>query len=144
MEIMVKHILFPALLTLLRQMGEEIEVIYERNEAAIRELEGLPRYQGFVQGEGLCTETDGKVLIRENGIQYEVDYINGQKTFTYNRLDPEPKDQYPFDDYDYYMILSAQLGGHWIGPIEASQLPVKMEIDYVRFYLPKKDKKSKK
>ncbi|MBQ7322018.1 MAG: class I SAM-dependent rRNA methyltransferase [Clostridia bacterium] len=76
----VKHILFPALLTLLRQMGEEIEVIYERNEAAIRELEGLPRYQGFVQGEGLRTETDGKVLIRENGIQYEVDYINGQKT----------------------------------------------------------------
>jgi hypothetical protein len=41
------------------------------------------------------------------------------------------------------MILSAQLGGHWIGPIEASQLPVKMEIDYVRFYLPKKDKKDK-
>ena len=71
-------------------------------------------------------------------------YINGQKTFTYNRLDPEPKDQYPFDDYDYYMILSAQLGGHWIGPIEASQLPVKMEIDYVRFYLPKKQKNNKK
>lgn len=81
------------------------------------------------------------VEVNDSVITY---YINGQKTFTYNRLDPEPKDQYPFDDYDYYMILSAQLGGHWIGPIEASQLPVKMEIDYVRFYLPKKQKNNKK
>jgi 23S rRNA (cytosine1962-C5)-methyltransferase len=76
----VKHILFPALLRILRDMGEEIEVIYERNEVAIRELEGLTCYQGFVSGDGLLTNTDGKVLIRENGIQYEVDYFNGQKT----------------------------------------------------------------
>lgn len=76
----VKHILFPALLHILRNMGEEIEVIYERNEVTIRELEGLTCYQGFVSGEGLLTNTDGKVLIRENGIQYEVDYFNGQKT----------------------------------------------------------------
>ena len=71
-------------------------------------------------------------------------YINGRKTFTYKRLDPEPECQFPFDDYSYYMILSAQLGGHWIGPIEASQLPVKMEVDYVRFYSPKDKQKSKK
>lgn len=76
----VKHILFPALLRILREMGEEIHVIYERNEAAIRDLEGLERYQGFVKGEDLLNETDGKVVICENGIQYEVDYINGQKT----------------------------------------------------------------
>lgn len=61
-------------------------------------------------------------------------YINNRKTFTYKRLEPEPEGQFPFDDYNYYMILSAQLGGHWIGPIEPSQLPVKIEIDYVRFY----------
>ena len=61
-------------------------------------------------------------------------YTNNRKTFTYPRLEPEPEGQYPFDDYEYYMILSAQLGGHWIGPIEAEQLPVKMEVDYVRFY----------
>lgn len=61
-------------------------------------------------------------------------YINNRRTFSYPRLEPEPEGQYPFDDYEYYMILSAQLGGHWIGPIEAEQLPVKMEVDYVRFY----------
>ena len=81
------------------------------------------------------------VEITPNEIIY---YINGRRTFSYPRLDPEPEGQYPFDDYEYYMILSAQLGGHWIGPIEAEQLPVKMEVDYVRFYLPKKQKADKK
>ena len=71
------------------------------------------------------------VEITPNEIIY---YINGRRTFSYPRLEPEPEGQYPFDDYEYYMILSAQLGGHWIGPIEAEQLPVKMEVDYVRFY----------
>ena len=76
----VKHILFPNLVRILREMGEDIDVIYERNEAAIRELEGMERYQDFVRGDGLRTDTDGKVTICENGIFYEVDYINGQKT----------------------------------------------------------------
>lgn len=71
------------------------------------------------------------IEITPNEIIY---YINDRRTFSYPRLEPEPEGQYPFDDYDYYMILSAQLGGHWIGPIEAKQLPVKMEVDYVRFY----------
>ena len=71
------------------------------------------------------------VEITPNEIIY---YINDRRTFSYPRLEPEPEGQYPFDDYEYYMILSAQLGGHWIGPIEAEQLPVKMEVDYVRFY----------
>lgn len=71
------------------------------------------------------------VEITPNEIIY---YINNRRTFSYPRLEPEPEGQYPFDDYEYYMLLSAQLGGHWIGPIEAEQLPVKMEVDYVRFY----------
>ena len=71
------------------------------------------------------------VEITSNEIIY---YINNRRTFSYPRLEPEPEGQYPFDDYEYYMLLSAQLGGHWIGPIEAEQLPVKMEVDYVRFY----------
>lgn len=71
------------------------------------------------------------VEITSNEIIY---YINNRRTFSYPRLEPEPEGQYPFDDYEYYMLLSAQLGSHWIGPIEAEQLPVKMEVDYVRFY----------
>lgn len=85
--------------------------------------------------------SDFNVYSVEIGTSQITYYINGRKTFTYKRLEPEPKGQYPYDDFDYYMILSAQLGGHWIGPIEAEQLPVKMEVDYVRFYLPNKEAK---
>ena len=50
-------------------------VIYERCENAIRDKEGLPRRSGFYAGEG-----SGTVRIRENGLYYDVNYIEGQKT----------------------------------------------------------------
>ena len=49
--------------------------IYERNDVPVRELEGLPQQKGF-----LSAPFDTKVLIRENGIQMQVDIENGQKT----------------------------------------------------------------
>ncbi len=50
-------------------------VLYERNENALREKEGLPQETGYWHGTG-----DGHVLIRENGLTFDVDYIHGQKT----------------------------------------------------------------
>ncbi len=50
-------------------------VLYERNENALRDKEGLERYQGFWRGGG-----DGHAIIRENGLLFDVDYIRGQKT----------------------------------------------------------------
>ncbi len=70
-------------------------------------------------------------VVTQYGIEF---YINGRHTYTYPRLYPEREDQYPFADHPFYVILSAQLGGSWVGEIDPSQLPVKMEIDYVRFY----------
>ncbi len=70
-------------------------------------------------------------VITEYGVEF---YINGRHTYTYPRLPSAAKDQYPFADHPYYVILSAQLGGSWVGATDPSQLPVKMEIDYVRFY----------
>jgi 23S rRNA (cytosine1962-C5)-methyltransferase len=49
--------------------------IYERNDVPVRELEGLPQQKGY-----LSAPFDTKVLIRENGIQMQVDIENGQKT----------------------------------------------------------------
>lgn len=77
--------------TLTREYGVTVRAIYERNEAAIRLKEGLPTGKGFVNGFGLATDLDGHVFITENGIRYDVDYINGQKTGffldqKYNRL----------------------------------------------------------
>ncbi len=75
-----KHILFPLFLKVLSEMGETIRAIYERNDVGIRELEGMQQYTGVYQMPGLMDALDGHVTICENGIAYDVDYINGQKT----------------------------------------------------------------
>ncbi len=61
-------------------------------------------------------------------------YVNGEKTFTYKNQEPELEGQFPFYHYPFYVILSAQLGGSWVGNVGPQDLPVKMEIDYVRVY----------
>ena len=47
---------------------------------------------------------------------------------------PDIENQFPFPGNPFYIILSAQLGGDWVGEIDLNDLPVVMEIDYVRFY----------
>ncbi len=77
----IKNEIYSCLLSLLREaFGQEIHVLYERNEAPIRKLEGMELSKGFWHGDGLLTDTDGLVTITENGIRYTVDYIEGQKT----------------------------------------------------------------
>lgn len=86
-----KDIIFPLMLKVLDEMGVTIKAIFERNDVGIREKEGLAQYKAFYEYEGLDTGLDGKTIINENGIVYDVDYINGQKTGffldqKYNRL----------------------------------------------------------
>ncbi len=83
--------IFEALIQILRGMGEQITALYERNDVALREKEGLPQTVGFFPGTGLRTDASGVTEITENGIRYAVDYIHGQKTGffldqKYNRL----------------------------------------------------------
>lgn len=61
-------------------------------------------------------------------------YVNGEQIFKYERLTPAVVDQFPFADHPFYVILSAQLGGSWVGEVDPAALPVCMEVDYVRFY----------
>ena len=87
----LKDLLFPALVDILRRGGETIDAVYERNDAALRGKEGLAESKGFFAAPGLRTDLSGHVTIRENGVAYDVDYINGQKTGffldqKYNRL----------------------------------------------------------
>ena len=86
-----KNIIFPLMVKVLSDMGETITAVYERNDVAIREKEGLSESKGFFAADGLRTDLDGKTVITENGIKYNIDYINGQKTGffldqKYNRL----------------------------------------------------------
>ncbi len=82
----VKDWVYAALVSTLRNIyGVGIDAIYERNDMAIRTLEGLPRYDGYYTHPSLPLKTDadgldGTTKITENGILYTVDYINGQKT----------------------------------------------------------------
>lgn len=71
----LKDMLFPAMVEILAEMGQKIDIVYERNDAALREKEGMSQNKGYWLGSG-----DGHVEICENGIKYDVDYINGQKT----------------------------------------------------------------
>ena len=75
-----KGILFPLLYRLLTQEGEQIDGIYERNDVAIREREGMEQNQGYYPLEGCPTPEGSEILLTENGIQYWVDYAHGQKT----------------------------------------------------------------
>lgn len=72
----LKSMLFPLLVEILREDGQDIQGVYERNDVAIRELEGLTQYKGWFTEPLASTVT----TITENGIQYEVDFENGQKT----------------------------------------------------------------
>jgi 23S rRNA (cytosine1962-C5)-methyltransferase len=49
--------------------------IFERNDVPVRELEGLPQQKGF-----LSAPFNTLITIEENGLQFEVDIENGQKT----------------------------------------------------------------
>ena len=75
-----KNMLFALLLEELGRDGVSIDAIYERNESPLRLKEGLPQGKGYFALPGLRIEGSGLVEIVENGIRYEVDYVNGQKT----------------------------------------------------------------
>ena len=71
----LKGYLLTALVQVLSEDGIRIRGIYERSDAKVRELEGLPREKGF-----LTEPFDTKIQITENGVRYIVDVENGQKT----------------------------------------------------------------
>ncbi|MBE6803231.1 MAG: class I SAM-dependent rRNA methyltransferase [Ruminococcaceae bacterium] len=76
----VKDFIIRKIVQVLREQGETIDAVYERNDVAIREREGMEQYKGFYKAEGLKIDLSGITEITENGIKYAVDYINGQKT----------------------------------------------------------------
>ena len=59
--------------------------------------------------------------------------INGKTSFTYPKIRTKEEGQFPFG-LPSYLMVDMQLGGDWVGEIDPSQLPAKMEIDWVKFY----------
>ena len=92
----VKDSIYRALVDELEKDGVAVRGIFERNEALLREKEGLPLEKGWYKADFLPGSLEGnfpspRVEICENGIRYTVDVENGQKTGffldqKYNRL----------------------------------------------------------
>ena len=76
----IKPLLFPLLVEVLRQDGTEIRGLFERNDVALREREGLAQGKGWFPLPGLSTPESPVTEICENGVYYGVDVENGQKT----------------------------------------------------------------
>lgn len=76
----VKSIIFKTLVDQLAQMGVAIRGIYERNDVHVRELDGMEQYKGWYEADFLPTPGSPVTTIDENGILYDVDVENGQKT----------------------------------------------------------------
>ncbi|MCR5466161.1 MAG: class I SAM-dependent rRNA methyltransferase [Lachnospiraceae bacterium] len=70
-----KDLIIKLITETLLEDGIRIRGIYERSDARVRELEGMERVKGF-----LSEPFDPVVQITENGVKYEVDVANGQKT----------------------------------------------------------------
>lgn len=90
----LRPMLYPLLLKTLRDAGEQVSAIYERNDAPSRTKEGLPLEKGWWLEPIDATGTGGALVpatspsasptarrvIVENGIRYDVDLENSQKT----------------------------------------------------------------
>lgn len=73
----IKDLLFGLLLEALREDGRPAAGLYERNDVAIRALEGLAQGKGWWGSEHPVSPV---TEICENGVFYAVDVENGQKT----------------------------------------------------------------
>ena len=87
----VKPVIFKALVDELAAMGVSVRGIYERNDVKVRELDGMIQYKGWYEADFLPQPGSPVTTINENGVLYDVDVENGQKTGffldqKYNRL----------------------------------------------------------
>lgn len=76
----VKDTIFSQLVRVLRADGQDIAGVYERNDAALREKEGMAQGKGWYPLPGEPVPDFTCADITENGIRYTVDLENGQKT----------------------------------------------------------------
>ena len=116
----IKPMLFPLIVEVLNADGAGIRGVYERNDVAIRSLEGMEQGKGWFPIEGLSAPESAVTTISENGIEYLVDVENGQKTGffldqKYNRLAVRriAKDRKVLDCFTHTgsFALNAAMGG---------------------------------
>ncbi len=76
----IKDELFSILVEELANYGVTISGIYVRNDVNLRLKEGMDEYKSYYNPEIFGQPDSTHVRITENGINYDVDYADGQKT----------------------------------------------------------------
>lgn len=74
----LRPVMYRALVDALAADGEKIDAIYERNDGASRAKEGLPQCKGW--WGGLPAPETARLMVRENGLRFDLDLENSQKT----------------------------------------------------------------
>lgn len=132
----IKNIVFPLLFEVLNEDGQNIRGIYERNDVAIRKLEGMEENKGWYPLEGVPVPDSTETEIIENGIKYNVDFENGQKTGffldqKYNRLAVSKiaKDKRVLDCFTHtgsFALNAAKGGAHHVCAVDISESAIEM------------------
>ena len=138
----IKHRLFPLLAKVLREDGQDVRGIYERNDVAIRELEGMAQGKGWYPLPGETPPPQTTVDIVENGIRYTVDFENGQKTGffldqKYNRLAVSrlAKGRTVLDCFTHtgsFALNAAQGGAAHVTAVDVSEFAVQCAAENAR------------
>ena len=125
----MKSTILKLLVDILAEDGIAIRGIYERSDAKVRLKEGMERVKGF-----LSEPFDPVVEIVENGVRYQVDVAEGQKTGffldqKYNRLAIQPlaKGGRVLDCFTHtgaFALNAAKGGAREVLGVDASQLGV--------------------
>jgi 23S rRNA (cytosine1962-C5)-methyltransferase len=124
-----KTLIVDLLKKVLLEDGIEIRGVYERSDAKVRRQEGMQPWKGF-----LGPEFPTIVQIEENGVRYQVDVMNGQKTGffldqKYNRLAIQKlcKDAKVLDCFTHtgsFALNAGIAGARSVLGVDASQLAV--------------------
>ena len=138
----IKPRLFPLLAKVLREDGQDIRGIYERNDVAIRELEGMAQGKGWYPLPGETPPVQTTVDIVENGIRYTVDFENGQKTGffldqKYNRLAVSrlAKGRTVLDCFTHtgsFALNAARGGAAHVTAVDVSEFAVQCAVENAR------------
>lgn len=132
----IKPMLFPLIVEVLNADGAGIKGLYERNDVAIRALEGLEQGKGWFALPGIEPPQSPVTTITENGIVYSVDVENGQKTGffldqKYNRLAVRriAKDRNVLDCFTHtgsFALNAAAGGAAHVTAVDISETAIEM------------------
>lgn len=125
----MKETIVRLLKEVLAEDGVRIRGVYERSDAKVRTQEGMERVKGFI-GEPF----DTLVEIRENGVRYQVDVKDGQKTGFFldqkynrqaiHRLCPQAKVLDCFTHTGSFALNAGIAGASQVLGVDASELGI--------------------